>query len=60
MLGIKNIYKPKPLTSVAYLLQYSGSRVEHRDDSLKGSIMHKVEIQRSESKIFINLNLLLP
>ena len=31
--GINNIYKPKfPPTSVAKLLQYSGSRVEHRDE----------------------------
>ena len=30
--GINNIYKPKiPPTAVAKLLQYSGSRVEHRD-----------------------------
>ena len=29
--GIKNIYKLKPLTTVAILLQYSGSRVEHKD-----------------------------
>ena len=29
--GINNIYKPKPPTAIALLLQYSGSRVEHRD-----------------------------
>ena len=31
MLGIKNIYKAKPLTSVAMLLQFSSSRIKHRD-----------------------------
>ena len=31
--GINNIYKPKfPPTAVAKLLQYSGSRVEHKDE----------------------------
>ena len=31
--GINNIIKPKfPPTAVAKLLQYSGSRVEHRDE----------------------------
>ena len=31
--GINNIYKPKfPPTAVAKLLQYSGSRIEHRDE----------------------------
>ena len=30
--GINNIYKPKfPPTAIAKLLQYSGSRIEHRD-----------------------------
>ena len=31
--GMNNIYKPKfPPTAVAKLLQYSGSRIEHRDE----------------------------
>ena len=31
--GINNIYKPKfPPTAIAKLLQYSGFRVEHRDE----------------------------